>query len=166
MKAEHKVAGEGGFEPWLQITDGQGWLESKARGVFEGPPEPFQAGGSEHVLGGSEAVDDAELGHGLPEQLARELSALVGDEVFGRGEGLGGGLEELGRGGGVGLLVVGHRLQQPRRAGVYENSQRSRSRLKYMCRGLWRSSLRRSLTEGLPLSAFSIASFIALRLLR
>jgi hypothetical protein len=38
MRAEEEIVGEGGFEPSLQVVDGERTTETKARGVFEGFP--------------------------------------------------------------------------------------------------------------------------------
>ena len=60
MRAEDDVVCECGFEPSLQVLDGEGTVETKARGVLEGSPEAFEPGGGVDVLGGGEALADTE----------------------------------------------------------------------------------------------------------
>lgn len=57
--AEHEVVGQSHLEPSFQVLDGQGSLESKARGVFERSPEALEAGGGEDVCRRAEAMEDA-----------------------------------------------------------------------------------------------------------
>jgi len=94
MRVEHEVVSERDLEPALQILDGHGTVEAKARGVFERPPEALEAGGGVDVQGGGEAVADAESAHRLPEDPPLELASEIGHEVLRAAEGPGGGGQE------------------------------------------------------------------------
>ncbi len=80
--AEDEVVREGDLEPSLQVLDGEGTMETKARGVFECSPEAFEPGRGVDVQGGGEALSDTEPSDRLREDPRPELASEVGDEVL------------------------------------------------------------------------------------
>jgi len=123
MRTETEVVREDDIEPSLQITDGQGWMESKARGLLEGSPESFDPGGGEDVLRGAEAVNDPELRRGLGEDASGELPTLVADEVLGRTKGSRGRSEGRAMAEAPGLCSEGERAR-----GTREKASRTAAR--------------------------------------
>lgn len=77
---EEHVVCERDLEPLLEVLDGQGAVE--ARGVLEGTPEAFEAGGGVDVRGGGDTLPDAEPPDGFGEHPTPELAAEIGDEVL------------------------------------------------------------------------------------
>ena len=104
MRAEAKVVHESRSEPALQVLEGERFVGSKARGLLEGSPEAFEPGRGEELANSAEALPEAELRGGPPEDLPAELPTLIGDHVLGRSERARRSLEEPGHGGGSGRV--------------------------------------------------------------
>jgi hypothetical protein len=97
MWAEESVVAESELDSALEFLLHEGSESSETKEVFESPPESLDDGDGADLSDGAQTVANAEGSEGILEIGAGELTALVGDEVFGGSESFTRLPEELGK---------------------------------------------------------------------